>query len=78
MMIENTFMIVFFHHVWLLILNCNFDFAFLFFFTFSFVWVWVVPSVEDANPLSPYYQSIYPTMLRSPVFWLNVLMGVGL
>ena len=75
--VTNTLVMVLVHHLWLVIMNNNFDLAFAFFFAVSFMWVWIIPAVEDANSMSPYYQTIYPTMLQSPVLWLNVLVSVG-
>ena len=51
----NTFVMVFQHHIWLVFMNNNFDLAFAFFFAVSFMWVWIIPTVEDANKMSPYY-----------------------
>jgi len=66
-----------FHHVWLLLLTSNFDLTVVIFFSFSFVWIWLIPVLEDGRPASPYYQSIYTEMFKSPVLWLNVVMGIA-
>lgn len=75
--IANIFTMVIFHHLWLIFMTSNFDAMFVGFFIFSFMWVWVTSELEDIKETSPYYKSIYTEMMKSPVFWLNVILGVG-
>ena len=76
--VVNMITMVFFHHVWMIFMTSNFDVIFLVFFVFSFMWIWVVPALEDVNPESYYYGDMYAVIMRSPITWLNVLMGIGL
>ena len=76
--IVNMITMVFFHHVWMISMTSNFDVIFLISFIFSFMWIWVVPALENANPKSYYYGDMYAVIMRSPITWLNVLMGTGL
>ena len=51
----------------------NIDATYLFWFPFSFMWVWVVAALADANPIEFYYQSLYVTVFKSPLFWMQIL-----
>ena len=66
------------HHVLLLILYSNLDIWFFLFFVFSFMWIWVVAALEDANKLSPYYQTVYTTLFRQPNYWLQIFFGAAI
>ena len=75
--IVNCITMVFVHHWWLIFMTSNFDIMFVIFFIFSFMWIWVTPALEDSSSSSPYYASIYPNMMKSPVLWLNVFLGTA-
>ena len=61
------------HHITLFIMSNNIDATYLFWFPFSFMWVWVVAALADANPIEFYYQSLYVTVFKSPLFWMQIL-----
>lgn len=76
--ITSMFVAILVHHIWLLMYTKQFHLLYIPAFIFSFMWLWVIGILEDANPLSYYYQSVYTDMLTKPVIWLQIFMGVTL
>jgi len=66
-----------FHHAWLMQMTHNFDFVIVLWFIFSLMWMWLTYALEDMSSGSWYDSSIYPIMLKSPVFWLQVVLGLA-
>ena len=76
--LQETFKTTITHYILLFVLTNNFDTTYLFWFTFSTMWLWVIGALEDVDPFSAYFHSVYDELLKSNLFWLQCFMLVTL
>ena len=66
------------YHLVIIFWTNNFDWPWFCWFAFSFMWFWFIAERSDSIPNGVYYKSITYHLWKSPVYWLTVIMGVGI
>ena len=68
--LQETFKNTIVHYTLLFVLTNNIEVPYLFWVPFSVMWLWVIGALEDVDPSSAYFHSVYDELLKSNIFWL--------